>query len=63
MIHYPHQTYLELAITLQFRQTEQQPLVISKHLVVRQKKSMNTGLVGPFVVKILFAIQLLDFTL
>jgi hypothetical protein len=62
-IHYPHQTYLELAITLQFHRTEQEPLMISNHLLVREEKSTNMGLVRPLVVKILFVVHLLDFTL
>jgi hypothetical protein len=37
--------------------------MISNHLVVRQEKSTNTGLVRPLVVKILFVVHLLDFTL
>jgi hypothetical protein len=62
-IHYPHQTYLELGITLQFHRTEQEPPMISNHLVVRQEKSTNTGLVRPIVVKIHFVVHLLDFSL
>jgi hypothetical protein len=37
--------------------------MISNHLVVRREKSSNTGLVQPLVVKILFVVHLLDFTL
>jgi hypothetical protein len=37
--------------------------MISNHLVVRQEKSTNTGLVGPLIVKILFVIHHLYFTL
>jgi hypothetical protein len=37
--------------------------MISDHLVVRQEKSTNTGLVWPFVVKILIIVHLLDFSL
>ncbi len=62
-IHYLHQTYLELAITLQVRRTEQEPLMISKYLVVCQEKSTNTGLVRPLIVKILLVVHLLDFSL
>ncbi len=37
--------------------------MISNHLVVRKEKSTNTGLVRHLIVKILFVIHLLDFTL
>jgi hypothetical protein len=42
---------------------EQEPPMIGDHLVVRQEKSTNAGLVRPLVVKNFFIIHLLDFTL
>jgi hypothetical protein len=63
-IHYPHQTYLlELMITLQFHWMEQEPPTISEHLVAHQEESTNMGLVRLLIVKILFVIHLLDFSL
>ncbi len=62
-IHYPHQTYLKLDITLKFCQMEQEPPMISDHMVVHQEKCTNMGLVQPLVIKFLFVVHLLDLTL
>ncbi len=60
---YPLQTHLKLVITLQVRWMEREPPMISDHLVVGQKKSINTGLVRPFVAKILLVVHLLNLSL
>ncbi len=61
--HYPLQTYLKLAITLQVRRMEREPPMIGAHFMICQEECMDTGLVRLLVIMVLFVFHLLNLSL